>query len=174
MAIQYFLQSSFIEYHVLGALLQTIAVRVSTSRFAISTDGTNAEGLTSALIRQLSLPRSNGMAVNIRNTAVLTEYTLNAIERSRLFHLYAPTFVAAFDRVWYELDRSCREPGGECWQNISVFANLLVCELQYVLLSVCLFTVQYFSEGPLLLCEALTPPSNDLCPIYFHSFFRLT
>lgn len=133
MAIRFFLHSSPSERHVLGALLHTISLKVSAPAISPPIDGIDAEGLAIALAQQLSLRQSNETSINMRYTTVITEYTLTAIERSGLFHLYAPMLVAAFDRVWYEMDRSCQKPSGECWQNILLFANLLVYALGYVL-----------------------------------------
>ncbi|KAF8592988.1 hypothetical protein BDV93DRAFT_591905, partial [Ceratobasidium sp. AG-I] len=145
-----------------GAIIEAIAIDVSPP-YTPPVDAANADGLANALLRQLSFRESNGIPIKMRYIEVLTEYTHAAIERSGLFHLYAPTFVAAFDRLTYELDRSCQEGDGECWQNTLIYFSLLAQNLQT---STVLLSSDPPAEGP--------PPSDVLALLLQVDFISIS
>lgn len=81
------------------------------------------------------LRRDYGVPISLRYAAVLTEYTLEAIGVRKLFYLYGSIFIAAFARLWYELDHTFQKQGGDFWEHVLGYSNLLFYALTYVSLN---------------------------------------
>lgn len=116
-------------------LIQTLVVDIAHLGKVILSppvDANDARLLANNLHRQLMPPQGNMVPVKLFYVTALTEFTLWATEECQLFHLYAPIFAAAFNRVWREIGCSCQDAAGESWMNILFNANPLIYGLMYV------------------------------------------
>ncbi|KAF8598485.1 hypothetical protein BDV93DRAFT_512491 [Ceratobasidium sp. AG-I] len=123
--IRYFLVALPVEHQALGALIDKIEREGEISPTG-PVDATDAEVLSTTLIRQLSIRHDKGAPIKLQHIKILTDYALKCAESLKRVDLHIPMFTAAFGRLWYELDRTGQHTVGESWEKILLYVTLFI------------------------------------------------
>lgn len=130
---RYFLVARPVEQLLMETLVNDIAQRGNIQPFP-PIDVADAEVVVITLMHQLASRQNIDSPIKLRYLMLLVEYTLGAVDALKLFHFYSTIFTSAFDRLWHDLARTCREKDGESWENVLYYSNALINAIMCVLL----------------------------------------
>lgn len=124
MVVRYFLAASPAEHFVMDTLMEDMA-REGWIVFSDPMNNPDAEFIATTVVRQLSLRHDSRAPIRLRYTKIHTDFAIQAVETFKQLNLHIPIFLAAFERLWYEMVRTSQHSFGESWETILLYATLL-------------------------------------------------